>query len=69
MINLHLNIKQLRLAKNFSQNQLANKVGISQSELSKLERNVPSVVKGVKLGTIGKIAKVLNVSINQIIKD
>lgn len=66
---MYLTIKDLRLSEHFSQKELANKIHISRSYLSKLERNIPATVKGVRLGTIEELAKALNVSVNSIIKD
>ena len=69
MINLYLNIKNLRIKNNLTQQELADIVHISRSYLSLLERNVPRAVVGVKLSIINEIAKALNVSINDVISD
>lgn len=58
---MYLNIKDIRLSKKFTQKNLAQKACISQSYLSKLERNEKVVVLGVKLKIIKNIAKALNV--------
>ncbi|MBI6052322.1 helix-turn-helix domain-containing protein [Clostridium perfringens] len=65
---MYLNIKNIRLSKKFSQKTLAKKAHISQSYLSKLERNDKLVVLGVRLKTIKNIAKALNVNENKILK-
>ncbi|MDH2461456.1 helix-turn-helix transcriptional regulator [Clostridium perfringens] len=67
MIKLYLNIKDIRLSKKFTQKTLAKKARISQSYLSKLERNEKIVVLGVKLKIIKNIAKALNVSEGKIL--
>lgn len=66
---IELNIKTIRTSKNLTQKQLAAKVKISQSYLSKLECNVPNAINGVSLGVIDSIAKALNVPINYIIRE
>lgn len=67
MIKLYLNIKDIRLSKKFTQKTLARKVRISQSYLSKLERNEKVVVLGVRLKIIKNIAKALNVNEGKIL--
>lgn len=62
-----LNIKEFRNKNKFTQKELAKKVQISQSYLSKLERNIPAATNGVSLGVIIKIAKALNVSPKKIL--
>lgn len=65
---MYLNIKDIRLSKKFTQKELAQKSHISQSYLSKLERNDKVVVLGVRLKTIKNIAKALKVNENRILK-
>ncbi len=50
-------IKQLRLEKGLTIGQLAEKVGLSESHLSRVEAGV----RGVKLSKLGALAKVLGV--------
>lgn len=64
---MYLNIKHIKLSKKFTQKKLAQKARISQSYLSKLERNEKVVVLGVKLKIIKNIAKALNVSEGKIL--
>lgn len=64
---MYLNIKDIRLSEKFTQKKLAQKARISQSYLSKLERNEKIVVLGVKLKIIKNIAKALNVSEEKIL--
>lgn len=65
---MNLVIKEYRLKKNFTQKQLAKHINISQSYLSKLERNTTSAINGVSLGIILKLANALDVNISSIIK-
>ena len=48
-------IKQLRIEKGLTLGQLAEKVGLSESHLSRVEAGV----RGVKLSELGALAKVL----------
>ncbi|MCX0363245.1 helix-turn-helix transcriptional regulator [Clostridium perfringens] len=65
---MYLNIKNLRLAKNFTQQRLAEKINISQGYLSRLERNEKVAILGVKLKTIIDLARELGVEEEDILK-
>ena len=52
-----IRIKQLRIEKGLTLGQLAEKVGLSESHLSRVEAGVG----GVKLSKLGALAKVLGV--------
>lgn len=65
---MYLNIKNLRLAKNFTQQRLAEKINISQGYLSRLERNEKVAILGVRLKTIIDLAKELGVEEEDILK-
>ena len=56
-----------RLELNLTQKELAKKIKISQSYLSKLENNNKSKVLGLKLKTIRDLATVLSVKENKIL--
>ena len=58
---MYLNIKDLRLAKHFTQERLAERLNISQGYLSRLERNEKVAVLGVRLKTIRDLARELGV--------
>lgn len=64
---MYLNIRDIRLSRNLTQKTLAKKAHISQSYLSKLERNEKLVVLGVRIKTIKNIAEALNVSEGKIL--
>ncbi|MDK0729171.1 helix-turn-helix transcriptional regulator [Clostridium perfringens] len=64
---MYLNIKDIRLSKNLTQKTLAKKAHISQSYLSKLDRNEKLIILGVRLKTIKNIANALNVNENKIL--
>ena len=57
-------IKQYRRAHNLSQEELAEKVGISWRQLQRLESNE----ENTRISTFKKIVKVLNVSDEEIVK-
>ncbi|ELC8400383.1 helix-turn-helix transcriptional regulator [Clostridium perfringens] len=65
---MYLNIKDLRLAKHFTQERLAERLNISQGYLSRLERNEKVAVLGVKLKTIRDLARELGVKEKDILK-
>lgn len=65
---MYLNIKDLRLAKHFTQERLAEKLNISQGYLSRLERNEKVAVLGVRLKTIRDLARELGVKEKDILK-
>ncbi len=57
-------IKQYRLAKNLSQEELAEEIGISWRQLQRLEHNE----ENTRISTFKKIIKTLNVPDEEIIK-
>ncbi|ELC8435050.1 helix-turn-helix domain-containing protein [Clostridium perfringens] len=65
---MYLNIKDLRLAKHFTQERLAERLNISQGYLSRLERNEKVAVLGVRLKTIRDLARELGVKEKDILK-
>lgn len=65
---MYLNIKDIRLAKNFTQQRLAEQINISQGYLSRLERNDKVAVLGVRLKTIKDLARELGVEEKDILK-
>lgn len=65
---MYLNIKDLRLAKHFTQEKLAERLNISQGYLSRLERNEKVAVFGVRLKTIRDLARELGVNEKDILK-
>ncbi|EGT3600683.1 Predicted transcriptional regulator [Clostridium perfringens] len=65
---MYLNIKNLRLAKHFTQQRLAEKIDISQGYLSRLERNEKVAILGVRLKTIIDLARELGVEEEDILK-
>ncbi|ASY52800.1 helix-turn-helix transcriptional regulator [Clostridium perfringens] len=65
---MYLNIKNLRLAKHFTQQRLAEKINISQGYLSRLERNEKVAILGVRLKTIIDLARELGVEEEDILK-
>ena len=62
---LGMRIRRIRKEKNYTQSTLAEQVGIETSNISHIERGVSKV----SLGTIVKIANVLNVSIDDLLCD
>ncbi|KAF2783000.1 helix-turn-helix transcriptional regulator [Clostridium perfringens] len=65
---MYLNIKDLRLAKHFTQERLAERLNISQGYLSRLERNEKVAILGVRLKTIRDLARELGVKEKDILK-
>lgn len=59
------NVKRFRKKRGFTQDKLARKADLPYTTLTKLESNV---VKKPSVQTVAKIAKALNVSIEEIIK-
>lgn len=55
-------IKELRSAKNFTQEQIADKIGISRQKYARIESGVNSIT----LDILSKVAKVLEVSVGDI---
>lgn len=52
-----------RIKLNLTQKQLAEKVGISQSTMVRIEKNE---IDSIRLGTLKKVAKVLNSSVEEL---
>lgn len=59
-------IKQLRIEKNMSISELAEKANVAKSYLSSIERNIQS---NPSIQFIEKISTVLGVSVNELIRD
>lgn len=57
-------IRQYRLAKNLSQEELAEKIGISWRQLQRLEHNE----ENTRISTFKRIVKTLNIPDDEIIK-
>lgn len=57
------NIRKLRELRNFTQDYLAERTGVARETIGKIEKGE----SGVKLETVFKIAKVLEISITQLI--
>lgn len=55
-------IKELRCAQNFTQEQIADKIGISRQKYARIE----SGVNNITLEVLSKIANILNVSVGDI---
>ena len=62
-IKISENIKSLRRKANLKQYELANKIGVNNITMSKIEKGRSSL----KLATIEKIAEVLGVGLEQVI--
>lgn len=58
-------IKELRLKKGFSQDELARKADVPYTTLTKIE---VGVIKKPSVFVVAKIAKALNISLDQLIK-
>jgi len=58
-------IKKIRMKNNLTQEKLAIKAGVSYTTLTKIES---SVIKRPAVQTIAKIAKAMNISIDELIK-
>lgn len=61
-LNYKLKIKEIRIRKGLSQNELANRIGISSNYLSELEHNKFDI----RFGLLLKIAEELNVKIDEL---
>lgn len=59
------NIKRIRKDMNITQEEMAKRIGISQSYIAHIERNR----KNISLAVILKIAKGLKISVNKLIND
>ena len=62
LITFGANLRRLRLAKGFTQEQLANELGIEISQISRIERGVINT----SITTLYSISKVLNVDISEL---
>ena len=62
LITFGANLRQLRLAKGFTQEQLANELGIEISQISRIDRGVVNT----SFSTLYSISKVLNVDISEL---
>ena len=62
LISFGENLRKLRLAKGFTQEQLANELGIEISQISRIERGVINT----SITTLYSISKVLNVDISEL---
>ena len=63
MVDIGKNIKNLRTANNMSTQELANIVGISRSQISKIETNSSNP----SIDVLIKIARALNCTVSEII--
>lgn len=63
--NIGIKISEYRNKKNLTQEELANKVGISYSYLTQIE--APNVVKKMSLEVLFDIADVLNIDIKDLL--
>ena len=63
--NIGINISKYRLKNNLTQEQLANKVGVSYSYITQIE--APNVVKKMSLEVLFDIADVLNIDIKELL--
>ena len=61
LINFGENLRKLRLAKGFTQEQLANELGIEISQISRIERGVINT----SVTTLYAISKTLKIDISQ----
>ena len=61
LINFGKKLRLIRLAKGFTQEQLANELGIEISQISRIERGVINT----SITTLYSISKVLNVDLSE----
>lgn len=61
LINFGKNLRSTRLEKGFTQEHLANELGIEISQISRIERGVINT----SITTLYSIAKVLNVNVSE----
>ena len=57
-------IKELRNAKNFTQEQVADRIGVSRQKYARIEKGVNSIT----LDILSKVAEVLGVTVGDITK-
>ena len=62
LISFGKNLRLARLAKGFTQEQLANELGVEISQISRIERGVINT----SITTLYSISKVLNVDISEL---
>ena len=62
LITFGANLRRLRLANGFTQEQLANELGVEISQISRIERGVINT----SVTTLYSISKVLNVDISEL---
>lgn len=62
LINFGKNLRLTRLEKGFTQEQLANELGIEISQISRIERGVINT----SITTLYSISKVLNVNVSEL---
>lgn len=62
LINFGKNLRLTRLAKGFTQEQLANELGVEISQISRIERGVINT----SISTLYSISKVLNIEISEL---
>ena len=62
MISFEKKLRLARLAKGFTQEQLANELGIEISQISRIERGVINT----SITTLYSISKVLNVDVSEL---
>ena len=66
---LGLRIAYYRKRKGYTQEQLAEKIGMSWSFLSQLEANNGAVTKGMSLNTLFSIAEALDIPASELLDD
>ena len=66
---LGLRIAYYRKRKGYTQEQLAEKIGMSWSFLSQLEANNGAVTKGMSLNTLFSIAEALEIPASELLDD
>ena len=66
---LGLRIAYYRKRKGYTQEQLAEKIGMSWSFLSQLEANYGAVTKGMSLNTLFSIAEALEIPASELLDD
>ena len=62
LISFGVNLRQLRLAKGFTQEQLANELGIEISQISRIERGIINT----SVTTLYAIATTLKIDVSQL---
>ena len=62
LITFGANLRQLRLAKGFTQEQLANELGVEISQISRIERGVINT----SVTTLYAISKTLQIEVSQL---